>query len=792
MRLTTAQLEQIRQRPQQTTLYLSIFQPTAIFKARINDSGIARGERVITYDTVTLGSFGSIEAGQTLLIGTSNGASDVGKIRIRSATSSTITVSENSNIDWDDDLFLTVLKYHELWPVYPRIILNPSNEADSIFYKDYDIPYTNANSILGTFPCAGPHRAIFKGEQAYYSSTGTHNLLGSSLNYNWTFEGASPSSSSSAVPGYVTYNAPGHYVTKLQISGSNGSVDTTYRYVSVYDREGEGDSPPITKWELTSLGGSRDEGGYKANFKVFEDVPITENAVVVIFSDDWYGNTRVSYGGNYPNAEKIFFVGYVMEGSISYNSQYSYVEFMAGSLSELMKNSLGFSVSVESKSNPAKWYELLDMDCRRAIYHYLKWHTTALSIADFQFVGDDRKIQFFDADRASMYDAIDNLMRNTLVGKSVSDRQGKMWMEVEAKAYSVPTSSFPSVMDITKRDWMGQPNVEEKFSDQLSFLELGGIAYSGVVTGTYAALLASAPGNAPSFRGTTETREGLALLGQAQLNELVGNVWANENADYPGINMEMGVSLRNLDIAPQETTQVTILSSDTVRGEEISGLYIPGGMDWDYSPSRQILLPSIDFQVLVNGIDGESIIVPVPEESGGFSVPPIQVPPLPPLTFPSYSIPTGTLGSVIETQIAAFTTDYAFLYYNGSNTVSESRNVVIGSTTIDKDLSTVQFALSKPGVYQVNGFVEVAFGDGIEGQIVYGSLGVSGITSYTISPTNIIDVFGAGKLGGTIAFAKLLSAGTLNLVWSLDSAGGATDGGTGLTGFQFSVVRISS
>jgi hypothetical protein len=53
-------------------------------------------------------------------------------------------------------------------------------------------------------------------------------------------------------------------------------------------------------------------------------------------------------------------------------------------------------------------------------------------------------------------------------------------------------------------------------------------------------------------------------------------------------------------------------------------------------------------------------------------------------------------------------------------------------------------------------------------------------------------VFGAGKLGGTIAFAKLLSAGTLNLVWSLDSAGGATDGGTGLTGFQFSVVRISS
>ncbi len=85
----------------------------------------------------------------------------------------------------------------------------------------------------------------------------------------------------------MTYNTPGNYVTKLTISGSNASVDTTYRYVAVYDRPGEGNSPPVEKWELTSLGGSRDEGGYKANFKVFEDVSISENAVVVIFSDDW-------------------------------------------------------------------------------------------------------------------------------------------------------------------------------------------------------------------------------------------------------------------------------------------------------------------------------------------------------------------------------------------------------------------------------------------------------------------------------------------------------------------------
>lgn len=700
MRLSAANLEVLRTRPQSTTLHLSIFQPTSIFKARVNDSLIARGARTITYDTVTLGSFGVIEAGQTLLIGTTEGARDIGKIRIRSATSSVITVSENSNIAWADNLYLTVLHFNELWPVYPRITLNPANEADSIFYKDYDIVYSNQNSILGTFPCAGPHRALFRGNQVWYSSTGTHSLLGESLGYNWTFEGGSPSSSSSANPGFVTYNTPGHYVTRLQISGS--SVDTTYRYVSVYDREGEGSSPPIIKWELNGLSGGRDEGGYKANFKVFEDVPISENAVIVLFSDDWYGSTQVSLGGNYPNAEKIFWVGYVMEGSIHYNYQHSYVEFSAASISELMKSSLGFSVSVESVASPDKWYEMLDMDCRRAIYHYLKWHTTALSIADFQFVGDDRKIQFFDADRNSMFDAIDNLMRNTLIGKSVSDRQGKMWMEVEAKAYSNPTGTFTSVMEITKRDWMNQPSIDERFSDQLSAIEMGGIAYSGVVTGTFAALLASAPGNAPSFRGRTDVHEGLALLGQAQLNQLVGNFWANENAEYPKISIDMGIDARNLDIAPQETADINILSSDTVRNLAIHNLYTPAGMSWHYDPAKQILLPSVDFRVLVNGIEGESVSIPisVPDAGfdSGFSVPGLQIPPLPILT-----VPPMFAGLISGSSSAAQLQDYAFAHFNRSRggwINVESRGITITNNSVSPDNDgEIEFAVTEGGVY---------------------------------------------------------------------------------------------
>jgi hypothetical protein len=796
MILNTNQLEILRKHPQQTRLYMSIFEPQAVFKARINDATIDRGARIIEYDSVSLGNFNAVKAGATMWVGTTAGSMDRGKIRVRSATSSQIVVSENSDINWIDDLFLTVFYYFELWPVFPRIIQDPSNVENVIFYKDYDIPYTNQNSLLGTFVNMGPNRAGLldpaSGQtQVYYSSTGTYNLLENSLSYDWWFQGATITGSSSANPGNITYNAPGNYITRLTVTdNTNGAQDTSYRTVRIHNEA----DPPIQKWQMLSLNGSRDEGGYTASFKVFEDVPIQEHAVIVIFGDSFYGNSHRNLGGNYPNAEDIFWVGYVDSDSIQYDYQHSEIAFTAHSVTGMMKESSGFSVSVESKASPSKWYELLDLDCRRAIYHYLKWHTTALNISDFQFVGDDYKIQFFDADRESMYDAIDNLMRGTLWGKVVSDRQGKAWMEVNAEAYTVPVTSFPPVMDITRRDWMNEPSIEERLSEEIAFIEMGGIAYSGTVTGTFSALLGSAPGNAPGFHGSMETHEGLALLGQNQLNRLVGNVFANKNSQVPTINIEMAINASNLDIAPQETVQMNILAEDTVRNLEIDGVYLPNGFGWTYSSQDFILLPQIEFRELVNGKIGETITVEVPTNVGpGFNVPGITIPPIPPLTIPAYGIPSGTISVIVNSQIQQYTTDFATFYYDGGGTSSDSRGIVIGSSTLDPDLSSIQFTLSKGGVYQINGYIEINLANGTSGGSANGTLAVSGATAFQINPYFTLratpPLLGLGKLTGTIAIVRLVSVGSLSLIWTLGDVGGAD---YTLGAFHFSVARISA
>ena len=801
MRLPASDLEIVRSRPQSTELYLSIFQPTTIFQALVNDSGIAKGTRVITFDTVSLGSWTSIEANFTLLVGTTAGGQEIGKIRIKSATSSTITVSENSNIAWADNLFLTVLRYVELQPIFPRAVLNAENIEDNTFYKDYDTVYTNQNSVLGTFVNMGSHRVSFisgSATQIGYTSTGTHNLLGSSLSYSWFFEGGTPSGSTSAHPGLITYSAPGHYATRLIVSGSAGEVDTGYRYVSIYNKPGEGSSVPILSWEMSSLNGSHGEGGYSASFKVYQNIDIKENAVVVVFAEDQYGSTRRSFGGNQLYGESTLFVGYVMRDSIDYSYQHSSVSFDAVSLTGVMKEALGYSISVGSVASPTNWYELYDMDCRRAIYHYLRWHTTALNIADFQFLGTDQKIQFFDADRNSMFDAIDNLMRNTLIGQVVSDRQGKVWMEVEAKAYPNPTGSFTSVMDISKRDWMNEPSIDERLSDDTSYLELGGTAYTGVTQNTFSALIASAPGASPSFRGKVDSsRLGLAIGSQSQLNAMAGNVWANDNYKYPRISMDMTSNLRNLDIAPQEAVFISIAPSDTVRNKLIEGLYIPTSFDWKWDAKNRVLLPSIDFTSLVNGNVGDTVEIPIsPNDAGingGFSVPGLQIPPLPVFAFPPAALTNQISTNIINSYLGHYATRGR--EFSG-NTFSLARGITIAVSSSSTD-GLLQFTVDDPiggnqlgGKYLCIANISVAK-DGLAAEDDISGVAViqrGGVAAAEIRYSARADDTGEASMSGALSIILDIQLGNL-VEFSWSNSANCVDGEFS---YNFSIVRISA
>ena len=116
-----------------------------------------------------------------------------------------------------------------------------------------------------------------------------------------------------------------------------------------------------------------------------------------------------------------------------------------------------------------------------------------------------------------------------------------------------------------------------------------------------------------------ERTQGLALLGQSQLNELVGNVYANKNVKYPNITMGMAGNYAHFDIAPQETVDMNILSTDTNTRIPIHAPYMIDSVSWTFDTKNKIRLPSIDFTALVNGVSGETITIPDIPDGGGYS-----------------------------------------------------------------------------------------------------------------------------------------------------------------------------
>ncbi len=760
--LSPLQLEILQSQPQQTSLYISIFEPKTVMACQPTGS-MPRNSMVIPYHNVSTGTYSNIESGMTLLAGTTEGGAEAGRIRIRTADASKIYVSENSNIDWPNANYLTVIRFFELWPVYPRIVNDPNNPENVIFYKDYDISYANQNRQLGVIPNAGPHRAGFLENgthQEYWSASGTYNPLGSSLSYFWEFEGGTPSASNVETPGYVSYDTPGHYTTKLTISGSNGTSDVTYRTVSVYDRPEDGEHTIPMRCYITEMNGSRGEGGYTVSFRLYNPIgKITDGARVVIFADDWYGEQKVSLGGNAENCSSIVFVGYILKSSIRWNYADSYVDFSVGSIAELMKKSMGFAIDVESKTSPSTWYELYNMDCRRAVQHYLKWHSTLFMMTDYQFLGPDYQIQFFDSDRESMFDAVDNFLRNTILGELVCDRQGKLWAETQAWCAPNATGTYTPVMNLTRRNWINEPLLYEHIQPETSYVELGGIAYSGPATGTSSALLSCAPGEAPGFRGTIDKREGLALTGQEQLNQLSGNLYANQIARFREIEIEMAGNYRNLDIAPQMAVSFDMKKEDTIYGLELHALYRVDGMSWTYDAAQQSFHPnSVSLTQITSGMPGQTISIPPIPDDGGYGGPgKFKFPKLPPFS---------PISPLITPIMKRYDTDYSitdgdddlpaklkyldFVYpYAAGISGSVPAGAFSWPSVLYTDSPEAAIDINQGGIYRVTINVSCYGGEYNNGHLLIGFFGTAFGVGTTQLPINVevySDGFGTPKI----------------------------------------------
>jgi len=162
--ITAPQLATLRSPGQWSKLFIAGSEmPRTIFNARVNQTFAAPTDTVKPYDKIAqvtydldgitpVGVYGDALPGMTCFVGTTGtgtGLHDVGIVRIRkAATSSVLYFGEESDIEWADNLILTVIDSMEIWPKHFRV-------ASSVSYVDYDVPYSDQHTVFAPVPIMG-------------------------------------------------------------------------------------------------------------------------------------------------------------------------------------------------------------------------------------------------------------------------------------------------------------------------------------------------------------------------------------------------------------------------------------------------------------------------------------------------------------------------------------------------------------------------------------------------------------------------------------------------------------
>ena len=218
-------------------LRLFLLAPTTIFAARVNQAGFVYPVSEVTFDGVTTGAFGDIKVGMTVVFGSSAGASDRGRQRIRAAADSdTIYIGRSSigvhdgEVYPNDNDFITVWDDYRPWARIPYI--TPVGDI----YKDNDVavgdqtddipPKANIEppGIAGDISSGGSVLTVD------FSGTGSYALSGTISSYSWDVDDGTITVGTSASSAITATFPAGFRWVSLTVTDSNGNVLAARQY----------------------------------------------------------------------------------------------------------------------------------------------------------------------------------------------------------------------------------------------------------------------------------------------------------------------------------------------------------------------------------------------------------------------------------------------------------------------------------------------------------------------------------------------------------------------------------
>ncbi|MCL4296126.1 MAG: hypothetical protein KJ077_10380 [Anaerolineae bacterium] len=540
--VSTEQQTRLRS-PHKARLYLSVYQPATVYTAQVNQPGITNGTRVVTYNNAT-GNLADVLPLFTVWIGTAPGLHDLGKVRLRAISGTQITVAENA-IPWQNAAYITILREVGIWSVWPRF-------DDDIFYKDYDVTYTNQNRLLDPVVIAGPDRAGFlsAGSLALPVDLSASYCPGSTISSfsaaAYPSTGVSISLNSGTGIGTITLTTAGSRLIEFSATAANGKTYKTYRVYIAHNRSGA--NAPITRFRLASpITGRVDQPGFSTRIEVGGSATLADfpdNATILIWKEDEYADSSDPvaldpYGS-------ILFSGFIRNDQFIHGDPKNnpLTTFQATTIGHLLSRHRMFSISLNAAGNPKKWYEFKSnlLTPGAAIYHLIKEHSTAMRRSDWIGLATDaiylKAVDFLEATLFSQASGL--ALNQSILAQFSGDNKGRMYFQRNPQYLDASEkNALSEVMEIEREDVDGSATIVRQPELSTSMTHLSGFYYNPN-SAQSTPLISKAPGDAPEWAGEGIVNvERQALINQTRSNQLVGRVHAYHNAEYREFRLNM-------------------------------------------------------------------------------------------------------------------------------------------------------------------------------------------------------------------------------------------------------------
>ena len=577
-------------------ILLLAHRPTVTWSGRINDAGATLGTNPIAFDGGSGASFSLIEAYQEVLVGSSAGDDDIGRLRVRSVSSGdggvtgTLTVAEH-NLTLADNHYLTFRIDYPIKPVYPKI------DGSGTFFKDRDIPYgSNYNDQPDPVCIAGDHRALRIDSGTGYAqfnvdASGSYAVASGATISSYAISvvatsGFTTSFDTGTGIGYVRFTAAGQYWVKFTCTDSNGKSQSTRRLYFVMPNDISDVDYGYYEFNVGSISGDWNAGGWSAQLQMHDDFSedeLEDQTLCIIWRESTYGSTTKNITHADDDSGSLF-VGYATNSPFDHDldsgfQQYGLRLISATGILKLYQYSVSLAALATS---PTLWYQYASwMTVGRIIHHILRWHSTVLESTDILGLTDNTDGRAFgDIQDGSLYDMCNNLAELAGIrAKLVSDQTGRIHLTQDPQLLpDTPRNALTTVMDIeVDSDISGAIRWQEVVTPPVAMVKVSGIAFSGSFTDgnpDATAYCAVAPGTVPHDIGgsviTVLSRQ--VFTSQAHANQIAGRVFAAKNNRLPVISFSLHGNYAGVfDPAWGEKFTMDLAANQNPRGLSWSG-----------------------------------------------------------------------------------------------------------------------------------------------------------------------------------------------------------------------------